>query len=89
MTCVPIKDLKDTAAFAKTVESSDEPIMVTRNGREAFCVVKPELLDSLRLEAARAKLYDLVDEGEADIAAGRLDDALGSNAAARKRFGLA
>ena len=34
--CVPIKDHKDTAAFARTVESNNEPVVVAKHGQEAF-----------------------------------------------------
>ena len=87
-TCVPIKDLKDTAAFAATVEASDGPVIVTRNGRAAFACMTMEELDALRLEASRAELYRLVAEAEEDIAAGRVEDARASQARARARYGL-
>ncbi len=87
-TCVPIKDMKDTAAFAATVENADGPVIVTRNGRAAFAVMTMEELDSLRLEASRAELYRLVDEAEDDMARGRLSDARSSLARARERYGL-
>ncbi len=41
-TCVPIKDLESTAAFTRTVESAAEPITVTRNGYDAFVVMKTD-----------------------------------------------
>lgn len=86
--CVPIKELKNTSAFAELVESSPEPVIVTRNGRESFAVMTVAELDALRLEAARAELYRLVGEAEADVAAGRVVDARASQAAARDRYGL-
>lgn len=87
-TCVPIKDMKDTAAFAATVENADGPVIVTRNGRAAFAVMTMEELDSLRLEASRSELYRLVSEAEGDLARGRLADARASQAQARARYGL-
>ena len=86
--CVPIRDLKNTAEFSKTVEDSAEPVIVTRNGREAFAVMTVEQLDALRMEAARAELYQRVIEAEQDIAEGRLADARASQQAARNRHGL-
>ena len=86
--CVPIKELKNTAAFAELVESSPDPVIVTRNGRDAFAVMTVEELDSLRLEAARARLYRLIDEAENDIAAGRLTPVRDSQAQVRARYGL-
>lgn len=39
-TCVPIRDMKNTAAFTALVESSEEPITVTKNGYDTFVVMK-------------------------------------------------
>lgn len=86
--CVPIKDLKNTATFAETVESSADPVIVTRNGRDAFAVMTVEKLDALRLEASRADLYRKVAAAEADVAAGRVTEARASQRAARERYGL-
>ena len=86
--CVPIKELKNTASFAALVEASADPVIVTRNGREAFAVMTVEELDALRLAASRAELYRLVDEAERDVAAGRVADAQKSQADARARYGL-
>ena len=45
--CIPIKEIKNTTEFARIVEESPEPVIVTRNGREAFAAMSIELLDSL------------------------------------------
>lgn len=86
--CVPIKDLKNTTAFAETIENSDGPVIVTRNGREAFIAMRPDDYDALRREAARAELYRLVDEAEADFAAGRYSDAFEFHAEMKAKYGL-
>lgn len=87
-TCVPIKELKNTAAFAQLVEETSDPVIVTKNGCEKFAVMTVEMLDSLRMEAARAQLYRDIDEAEADFAAGRVIDAQSSQEKARERYGL-
>lgn len=87
-TCVPIKEMKNTAAFAEMVEASQGPVIVTRNGRQALAVMTVDEFDALKLEASRAELYRLVDEAESDIAAGRTVSARESQAAARARYGL-
>ena len=87
-TCVPIKELKNTTTFAKLVEESPEEVIVTKNGYEAFAVMSLERLEALKTEAARAELYRLMDEAEADVAAGRVVDARKSQAAVRERYGL-
>ena len=86
--CVPIKEMKNTASFARLVEESPDPVIVTKNGYETFAVMTMEALDALRLEASRAKLYLMVDEAEADFSAGRTVDARESQAQARGRYGL-
>ena len=86
--CVPIKDLKNTATFSKLVESSPDPDIVTRNGRESFAVMTVEELDALRLEAARAQLYRDIDEAEDDFAHGRMTEANESQRRTRERYGL-
>ena len=86
--CVPIKDLKNTATFSKLVESSPDPVIVTRNGRESFAVMTVEELDALRLEAARAQLYRDIDEAEDHFAHGRMTEANESQRRMRERYGL-
>lgn len=87
-TCMPIKELKNTSAFSEAVAKSDGPIIITRNGREDFVVMRIEDLNALRLEASRARLYRLVGEGESDLAAGRVSDAADAQARLRGRYGL-
>ena len=41
-TCVPIKDMRDTAQFLKLVQESDEPITVTKNGYSELVVMRAE-----------------------------------------------
>lgn len=41
--CVPIKDLKDTAAFSRLVKKTEHPIFITKNGREEFVVMSTEV----------------------------------------------
>ena len=41
-TCVPVKDLKDTASFARRVEQASGPITVTKNGYEVFYALRPD-----------------------------------------------
>ena len=52
--CVPVRDMKDTAAFAKLVRESSEPIIVTKNGYSEFVVMRAEDYDLMREEVAKA-----------------------------------
>lgn len=51
--CVPIKDLRDTAAFDEMVSTSPTPVIVTKNGYDRFVCVKSS--DFSRWEQAEAR----------------------------------
>ena len=86
--CIPIKELKNGAEFARTVRESAEPVIVTRNGHEEFVSMTPEHYEAMRLEAARAGLYRAVEEAEDDFLAGRATEARDSIRRMRERHGL-
>ena len=87
-TCVPIKELKNTADFTKLVENSDSPVIVTKNGCEAFLALSTSAYEALEMEAARSRLYQSIDRAEADIAAGRTVEAHTAINDIRSRYGL-
>lgn len=47
ITCVPMKELKNTAAFTETVQSAGGPVIVTKNGSEAFVSMSMDCYESL------------------------------------------
>ena len=55
-TCVPIKDLRDTAAFDELVEKSPTPITVTKNGYDRFVCVRSDEFSRMQQAAAEEKL---------------------------------
>ena len=55
-TCVPIKDLRDTAAFDSLVENSSTPITVTKNGYDRFVCVRSDEYERMQRANAEAKL---------------------------------
>lgn len=85
---VPMKDLKNTAEFTATVQQSEGPVLVTKNGRGEFVAMSLEAYESLALEASRARLYAALMEAEDDFAAGRYEDLAASQAACKERYGL-
>ncbi len=87
-TCVPISDLKDTAAFSRKVAAAGEPVIVTKNGYENMVVLDPELVRRYRLETPEEQLERLLDEAERDIRAGNVSDARIGLEAIRERYGL-
>ena len=87
-TCVPIKELKNTAEFTETVQAARGPVLVTKNGREAFVSMSVDCYEALCEEAARAKLYQAIDRAEADFESGRVYDAHEASAELRASYGL-
>lgn len=86
--CIPIKELKDTAAFAAAVESAGAPVIVTKHGREEFVSMSMEVYEGMRRQAALAELYRVVDRGLCDVEQGRVRDAGNALAELRERHGL-
>lgn len=66
-TCVPIRDLKNTAKFSQLVEESAEPITVTRNGYDAFVVMRSEDYSAMQRSIVEAKLISRIDRAEEEI----------------------
>ena len=90
-TCVPIKDLKDTAKFARTVEEAAGPVVVTRNGYDAFVVMRSADYDRMlsdRDEAARCKLLERIALAEREIAEGKFVDYGAATRDLRAKYGL-
>lgn len=86
--CVPIRDMKDTAAFARIVEESAEPVTVTKNGNGKFVVMRVEDYDLMREELAQARLACVVAEGERAYEAGDYVDGSEFTSFLRERYGL-
>lgn len=87
-TCVPISDLKDTAAFSRKIASAGEPVIVTRNGYEEFVVLDPALFRKYRRETAEEELERLLEEADRDIELGLVCDAHAGLAEIRSAYGL-
>lgn len=86
--CVPIRELKDTGRFAELVRSSDGPVTVTRNGRDALVAMSPEYWEGLQLQLAKAELLARIDVGEREIADGEYVDAPSVTGRLREKYGL-
>ena len=87
-TCLPISDLRDTAAFCDLVEKSDEPVTVTKNGYTQFVCLRNE--DYLELEQARARerLMERIMLAERERAAGITTDLLADIEELEAKYGL-
>ncbi len=87
-TCVPIKDLKDTAAFTKTIEGAAGPVTVTRNGYDAFVVMRTDDYEAMQEELARTRLSLRIAQAEKEYAAGQFSDGAAFVREMRQQYGL-
>lgn len=87
-TCVPIKDMRDTVAFADLVENAPGPITVTKNGYDQFVVIRSKDFDAMQQNEAKAKILERMLRAERERATGQHVDATESIAALREKYGL-
>lgn len=73
-TCMPIKDMKDTAAFARSIEEASGPVTITKNGYDAFVVMKTADYEAMQQELAKARLLARVAQAEHEYATGQYSD---------------
>lgn len=86
--CVPIKDLRDTAAFDEMVATSATPIIVTKNGYDRFVCVKSSDFSKWEQAQARARLLERIMISERERAEGKSVDAVQATKALREKYGL-
>lgn len=86
--CVPIKDLRDTAAFDELVTSSPSPIIVTKNGYDRFVCVKSDDFARLEQADARVRLLERMMVAERERSGGAGSDALEATRSLRAKHGL-
>jgi PHD/YefM family antitoxin component YafN of YafNO toxin-antitoxin module len=86
--CVPIKYLRDTAAFDEMVSNSRSPIIVTKNGYDRFVCMKSSDFSRLEQADARARLLERIMISEHERAEGASTDAFEATDSLRKKYGL-
>ena len=86
--CVPVRDMKDTAAFAKLVRESSEPVTVTKNGYSEFVVMRAEDYDLMREEVAKARLVRILADADAAYERGAYAEGSAFVAQLRETYGL-
>ena len=72
---IPIRDLKNTSAISQMCQESTEPIYVTKNGYGDMVVM------SMKMYKEKLFMHDIYDklvQSEADVAAGRTQNAKAS-----------
>ena len=84
MQCIPIRDLKNTAAISEMCKKSADPIFVTKNGYNDMVIMSAEVYDRIRL----VSVYEKLMEAETDIEEGRVLEASASLRKLRERYGL-
>ena len=82
--CIPIRDLKNTAAVSQLCHDTPVPITVTKNGYADMVIMSPEAFDRVLESAAAIKLM----QGLRDIEAGRTKPAREALAAVREKYGV-
>ena len=84
MRCIPIRDLKNTAAISEMCKKSAAPIYVTKNGYNDMVIMSAEVYDRIRL----VSVYEKHMEAEADIDEGRVMEGSASLRKLREKYGL-
>ncbi|HIV26361.1 MAG TPA: type II toxin-antitoxin system Phd/YefM family antitoxin [Candidatus Ornithocaccomicrobium faecavium] len=84
MQCIPIRDLKNTAAISEMCKKSAAPIYVTKNGYNDMVIMSAEVYDRIRL----VSVYEKLMEAEADIDEGRVMEGSASLRKLREKYGL-
>jgi prevent-host-death family protein len=83
---VPVSDFKAQASdWLKRVGDTDQPVVITQNGKAAGVLLSPASFDRL---TERARFLAAVEEGIADSDAGRVTDHAIVVAEMQKRYGL-
>lgn len=87
-TCVPIKELKDTAKFSAMVEESQEPITVTKNGYGAFVVMRLDDYDKMQEQVAESQLMARIALAEKEYKEGRYTEGATFFGEMAEKYGL-
>ena len=69
---IPIRDLKNTSAISQMCQESSEPIYITKNGYGDMVIM------SMKMYKEKLYIHDLYDklaQSEADVSAGRTQNA--------------
>ena len=78
--CVPIKDLRNTAAFDEMVSNSPSPVIVTKNGYDRFVCIKSSEFNQWEQAETRARLLERTE--------GLHSDAFETTESLRAKYGL-
>ncbi len=82
---IPIRDLKKTSALSEMCRQSNEPVFITKNGYGDMVIMSMETYEKTMF---LNDVYRKLEEGEADIRAGRVMDGFDSLKTIREKHGL-
>lgn len=86
-TCVPVRDMRDTAAFTQLVASEQE-VTVTKNGYEAIHCLSPERYRVLCEAEAKARLLSRMALADAEKQDGKYSDYAEFSSQMKEKYGL-
>lgn len=86
--CVPIKDMKNTASFTRTVENAPGPVIVTKNGYDALVVMKSDEYEAMQQELAEARLLGRIARAEREYATGQYSDGPSAIASLKEKYDM-
>lgn len=87
-TCVPIKDLRDTASFDELVEKSSTPITVTKNGYDRFVCMRSDEYERLKRSSAESKLLARMQIAEYERENNMCEDAFEATRRVMEKHGI-
>lgn len=87
-TCMPIKDMKDTATFTKKIKEAQGPVTITKNGYDAFVVMETADFEAMQLELAKARLLERITKAESEYASNQSEDGSRFTASIEDKYGL-
>lgn len=85
--CVPVRDMKDTAAFTALVDS-ERNVTITNNGRVVMHCISSDQYRVIQDEIARAKLLSRTMLAEDEISQGDYSDYESFAASIRDKYDL-
>lgn len=85
--CVPVRDMKDTAAFTALVES-ERDVTVTKNGYETMHCISSDQYRLMQEEIAKTKLLSRMMLAEDEISQGDYSDYDTFVTSIRDKYGL-
>lgn len=82
---IPIRDLKNTGEISQLCHETNEPIYITKNGYGDMVIMSMRMFEE---RLFMQDVYDKLAESEADVAAGRTQNAKESLQRVREKYNV-